>query len=176
MRLYDFDLDEDDELLDGNPPEWHFEFSEKELTGLRQAFDQFSEKDREKDNKISFLELFERMEDHQLQESAIVENQRKLLYGMLRRVLMFREVHNDARIDFEQFVGLLKKAMNMRHTRKQLDLLFKIFDAKDTGHITGHHIHNVTEQLGMNMDREEVRSIVEKCSRSGSYITKAEFA
>ena len=47
---------------------------------------------------------------------GIVESKRKLLYGILRRVKNFREVHNDARIDFDQFVGLMKKAMNMRHT------------------------------------------------------------
>ena len=64
MRLWDFDEDEeDDEVLNVNPENWDFEFSERELAELREAFNQFQDGDGEQDQKISFLELFEGMED-----------------------------------------------------------------------------------------------------------------
>ena len=63
----------------------------------------------------------------------------------------------------------------MRYTKNHVDYLFKIFDSKNTGHINGYHIHAVTCELGLDMDRSDVQDLLAKCSASGSFITKEEF-
>ena len=47
-------------------------------------------------------------------EERVVEDKRKLVFCILKRVVNFREVRDDTKIDFDQMVGILQKAMNLR--------------------------------------------------------------
>ena len=166
LRQADLDPDAGDGTLDVSPFDLQFEFSQEELDGLREAFDRLADSE----GKISFFDTFRKMED-----DNIVSNDEKLVYGILKRVIDFSEMWGDARIDFNEFVDLLKKAMNMRQTRQQVDMLFSIFGAKETGHISAHHILRVSKELGQELSQQEVRGILSKCSQSGSHITFDEF-
>ena len=104
-----------------------------------------------------------------------MSKEERLVYGILKRVVDFSEMWGDSRIGFDDFVELLKKAMNMRQTRQQVDTLFSIFGATETGHISAHHILRVSKELGQELSQQEVRSILSKCSQSGSHITFEEF-
>ena len=57
---------------------------------------------------------------------------------------MFREMRGDPRIDFEQFKKLLVKAMRMRQTKKQVDLLFNIMDADSDNKIRSYDLRRVS--------------------------------
>ena len=47
-------------------------------------------------------------------EDNNIEEKEKLVYGILKRIVNFSEIRSDDRVDFDEFVGLLKKSMNMR--------------------------------------------------------------
>ena len=123
------------------PFEIQFEFSEEEEAGLREAFERLADEE----GKISFFETFRKMEDDTLGDKE------RLVYGILKRIINFREVWGDEKVDFDGFVELLKRAMNMRQTRQQVDTLFSIFGARETGHIAAHHILRVSKELGMKL-------------------------
>ena len=85
---------------------------------LEEAFNQLADFNGE----IRLLEIFKSMEEDD------IKGREKLVYDVLRRITNFSEVCANDRIDFCQFVGLIKKAMNMRQTKQQVDLLFNLFD------------------------------------------------
>ena len=47
-------------------------------------------------------------------EDDDIEEKERLVYGILKRIVNFTEIRNDDRVDFDEFMGLLKKSMNMR--------------------------------------------------------------
>ena len=63
-------------------------------------------------------------------------------------------MHNDPRVDFEQFKKLLFKAMRMRRSKQEVDLLFNIVDANSDSRIRAYDLCRVSglvnqEQLTM---------------------------
>ena len=54
------------------------------------------------------------MEDKQEIDTKTVEANRMLVFGILERIMTFSEVTDDRKIDFEEMVDLMKKALNMR--------------------------------------------------------------
>ena len=72
---------------------------------MQEAFEKYMEDD----GCISIFSLYESIKDKQL--DTIYS---KLFFEMIRRICEFPEVHNDTRIDFDQFSRFVKRAMNMR--------------------------------------------------------------
>ena len=100
-----------------------------------------------------------------------VETNRKLALEMLERILGFDEVQGDRKVSFEEMVELMMKAMNMRSNKQQLDLLFKIYDSKDSGVINRFQIKRVANELGLELSESDIRAMIKRCSTDGSYIT-----
>ena len=96
---------EEDNQLDVDPFDLNFEFNGMELFQLKESFDSFADHE----GKISFYEIFQSFEDEAIQ------NGEKLVYDILKRIVDFVEVSGDRRIDFDEFVQLLKRALNMRN-------------------------------------------------------------
>ena len=94
-------------------PDLKFEFSQDELASLKEAFDEYSLRSSEPDGKVNFKALFENMEDRLLGEEGLVESNRKLVYEILRRILLFPEFQTmrEVRVNFDEFVTVLKKSM-----------------------------------------------------------------
>ena len=89
---------------------------------------------------------------------------------------MFREMRGDPRIDFEQFKKLLVKAMRMRQTKKQVDLLFNIMDADSDNKIRSYDLRRVSGLVSPSpMSMKEAQEILLNCSLSSQYMTREEF-
>ena len=61
-----------------------------------------------------------------------------MLYEILERILSFDEIgdgEGNDRIDFELFLELIRKSLNLRNTKKQVMTLFHLFDENKTGFI-----------------------------------------
>lgn len=61
-----------------------------------------------------------------------------MLYEILERILSFDEIgdgEGNDRIDFNLFLELIRKSLNLRNTKKQVMTLFHLFDENKTGFI-----------------------------------------
>ena len=124
---------------------------------------------KDTDNKISYFELFRKMEQNGMQTKE------PLIYGILRRITKYEEVWYNSRIDFDTFLTLLKRAMNLSNSRQQAKIIFDIFDLDKTGFISAHNITHVTRRLGNELSMDEVNSIIAKCSSNHSLISLEDF-
>ena len=84
--------------------------------------------------QISFFGLFYKLEDKR-HSSDSISAEHKLLANVLMKALEFDEIRGDRKINFYQFVDILKKAMNMRKRRKHVNQIFEIFDPTKNGMI-----------------------------------------
>lgn len=105
-----------------------FTMSEEETAGLRDAFTRYMDP---KDSKISFNELF-----HDL-KAIDIKRKQPLLYEILERVLDFPEIQGEGneRIDYDTFINLITKSLNMRQSKHQVRTIFNLFDENGTGFI-----------------------------------------
>ena len=88
----------------------HFELSNEELDSMKEVFNFLAD-----DNgKLSLCDIAGRMEDNHKGGGETIENNRKLGYEMMNRILSFSEVQGDWKVNFQEMVYLMKKAMNMR--------------------------------------------------------------
>ena len=114
--------------INWEPFEMQFDFTEEELDGLADAFNQYMAEDK----TISFNELF-----HDL-KAIDIQNKQPLLFEILERILSFEEIGDgkgNDRIDFDTFLQLIRKSLNLRNTKQQVMTLFQLFDEEKTGFI-----------------------------------------
>ena len=71
----------------------------------------------------------------QIETNHINDSQAPLLVNILKRLYNFNELWGGSKIDFDQFLASIKKAMNMRQTKKQVDQLFEVFVPVDHGNL-----------------------------------------
>ena len=65
--------------------------------------------------------------------------------------------------------------MNLRNTKQQARLLFKIFDNDNSGTIHAYNIADVSRNLGNEIPLDEIHNIVSKCSSDGKALTFSDF-
>ena len=69
----------------------------------------------------------------------------------------------------------MKRAMNMRHTKNQVNELYKLFDPNGTTMITGAHLHKLSKEIGCELSSFQIHKIIQNCSESRHHITQGEF-
>lgn len=152
------------------PFEMQFEFTEEELDGLKDAFEQYMDSNK----TISFNELF-----HDL-KAIDIQHKQPLLFEILERILSFDEIgegKGNDRIDFETFLKLIRKSLNLRNTRQHVETLFHLFDEEKTGFIQQANLAKVVDDLNMReqLGQEDIRKILLCCSSRGDRISFNEF-
>lgn len=150
------------------PFDMEIDMSEEEIEGLKDAFNRYMDP---KDKQISFNELF-----HDLKAIGI-RTKNTLLYEILERILYCDEISGEGndRMDFETFMRLIKKSLNMRQTKEQVETIFGLFDENGTGYIQIQNLNKVNQDMDMGMGMEDIRRILLCCSSRGDKISFNEF-
>ena len=112
-----------------------FHVYDSEMAEIKEAFNKF----KDEDQCISIQQLFKSLRDkkHDTIYSAV-------FHEILERISGFPEMHNDPRVDFEQFKKLLIKAMRMRRSKQEVDLLFNIVDTNSDSRIRAYDLCRVS--------------------------------
>ena len=140
----------------------NFTLLDGEMMDLRLAFERIMDEE----GKINVKELYYNMEKRGFRESEHIEQ--KLLYGILSKIMDYKELSYDKKIDFDELIGLLLEAMNTRKKRKDVSLLFDIFDPGRTGRIESYDLSHVSRTINNELNLQEIKDILNNCSTNKS--------
>merc|ERR1712183_1198580 len=75
---------------------------------------------------------------------------------------MVTDVDNDGNgtIEFVEFLGMMTAKMGEKDTREDIEKVFKLFDADNTNKISFRNLARVAEELGENIDDEELQDTI----------------
>ena len=146
-----------------------FELTEQEEVGLKEAFRLFKDV---RDDCISLHELWDFIKDKE-EDAKAIEN--KLFFQMIKRITEFPEMRNDPRINFDKFKVLVLKAMNMRRSRHQVQLLFDVMDTAKMGRIMPHDLKKAAQLTGKDMNLNKCREIISMNSSNRQYVQFEDF-
>ena len=147
----------------------NIQLKDQEVDGLKKAFEGFMDQDSK---KIDFYELVYTL------ESKGLTNENPLMHAILKRVQMKLKAINDTQshlIDFDLFLALIKEAMNERKTKKDVKIIFVIFDLEHSNLIIRQNIDEVALSTGKNLSKAEIGRILNNCSSNKKEITEEEF-
>ena len=121
----------------------NFRLLDGEMMDLRLAFEHIMDED----GKINFNEFYYNMEKRGFRDSEQIEH--KLVYGILSKIMDYKELNFnlDKKIDFDELIGILLESMNTRKKRKDVSLLFDIFDTGKTGTIESHDLSHISRTI-----------------------------
>merc|ERR1711916_324608 len=75
---------------------------------------------------------------------------------------MITDIDNDGNgtIEFTEFLGMMTAKMGEKDTREDIEKVFKLFDDDSTNKITFKNLARVAEELGENIDDEELQDMI----------------
>ena len=79
------------------------------------------------------------------------------------------------KLDFDQLLLLFKKALNVRKTKKDIKLMFDIFDVDKTGLISREDLHYIAKQVGIVFTKRDTNDIIYNCSSNNKGLSFEEF-
>merc|ERR1711903_427686 len=79
------------------------------------------------------------------------------------------EVENDGNgtIEFGEFLEMMTGKMGEKDTREDIEKVFKLFDDDNTNKISFRNLARVAEELGENIDDEELQDMINQADRDG---------
>merc|ERR1711998_688967 len=82
---------------------------------------------------------------------------------------MVSDVYNDGNgtIEFGEFLEMMTGKMGEKDTREDIEKVFKLFDDDDTNKISFRNLARVAEELGENIDDEELQDMINQADRDG---------
>merc|ERR1712178_78051 len=82
---------------------------------------------------------------------------------------MVSDVDNDGNgtIEFAEFLEMMTGKMGEKDSREDIDKVFKLFDDDNTNKISFRNLARVAEELGENIDDEELQSMINQADRDG---------
>merc|ERR1711977_681578 len=82
---------------------------------------------------------------------------------------MVTDVDNDGNgtIEFVEFLGMMTAKMGEKDTREDIEKVFKLFDDDNTNKISSRNLARVAEELGENIDDEELQDMINQADRDG---------
>merc|ERR1712005_95482 len=72
---------------------------------------------------------------------------------------MVTDVDNDT-IEFAEFLMMMTAKMGEKDTREDIEKVFKLFDDDNTNKISFRNLARVAEELGENIDDEELQDMI----------------
>merc|ERR1739845_102656 len=79
---------------------------------------------------------------------------------------MVSDVDNDGNGTIE-FLGMMTGKMGEKDSREDIEKVFKLFDDDNTNKISFRNLARVAEELGENIDDEELQDMINQASRDG---------
>merc|ERR1712167_14463 len=81
---------------------------------------------------------------------------------------MVSDIDNDGNgtIEFAEFLEMMTGKMGEKDTREDIEKVFKLFD-DDTNKISFRNLARVAEELGENIDDEEMQDMINQADRDG---------
>merc|ERR1711967_134935 len=75
---------------------------------------------------------------------------------------MIADIDNDGNgdIDFAEFLEMMTGKMGEKDTREDIEKVFKLFDDDNTGKISLRNLRRVAQELGENIDEEELQDMI----------------
>merc|ERR1712139_332709 len=82
---------------------------------------------------------------------------------------MVTDIDNDGSgtIEFVEFLAMMTGKMGEKDTREDIEKVFKLFDDDSTSKITFKNLARVAEELGENIDDEELQDMINQADRDG---------
>merc|ERR1712006_5785 len=82
---------------------------------------------------------------------------------------MVMDVDNDGNgtIEFAEFLQMMTGKMGEKDTREDIEKVFKLFDDDNTNKISFRNLARVAEDLGENIDDEELQDMINQADRDG---------
>merc|ERR1712022_36312 len=82
---------------------------------------------------------------------------------------MVTDVDNDGNgtIEFSGFLMMMTAKMGEKDTREDIEKVFKLFDYDNTNKISFRNLARVAEELGENIDDEELQDMINQSDRDG---------
>merc|ERR1711977_800555 len=82
---------------------------------------------------------------------------------------MVQDVDNDGNgtIEFSEFLQMMTGKMGEKDTREGIEKVFKLFDDDNTNKISFRNLARVAEELGENIDDEELQDMINQADRDG---------
>merc|ERR1712057_28980 len=82
---------------------------------------------------------------------------------------MVSDVDNDGNgtIEFGEFLEMMTGKMGEKDTREDIEKVFKLFDNDSTNKISFRNLARVAEELGENIDDEELQDMINQADRDG---------
>merc|ERR1712157_451230 len=79
------------------------------------------------------------------------------------------EVDNEGNgtIEFAEFLEMMTGKMGEKDTREDIEKVFKLFDDDNTNKISFRNLARVAEELGENIDDEELQDMINQADRDG---------
>merc|ERR1712006_49367 len=82
---------------------------------------------------------------------------------------MVSDIDNDGNgtIEFGEFLQMMTAKMGEKDTREDIEKVFKLFDGDNTNKISFRNLARVAEELGENIDDEELQDMINQADRDG---------
>merc|ERR1712166_642631 len=82
---------------------------------------------------------------------------------------MISDIDNDGNgdIDFQEFREMMTGKMGEKDAREDIEKVFKLFDDDNTNKISFRNLRRVAEELGENIDDEELQDMINQADRDG---------
>merc|ERR1711998_79160 len=79
------------------------------------------------------------------------------------------DVDNDGNgtIEFTEFLSMMTGKMGEKDSREDIEKVFKLFDDDNTNKISFRNLARVAEELGENIDDEELQDMINQADRDG---------
>merc|ERR550534_598027 len=131
--------------------------SQEEIQELKEAFDLF---DTDKSGSIEIDELKRAMTSLGYDKKS----QNRMVFQILENL----DKNKDGQIDFDEFLDMMTARISDRDSREDIMKVFMLFDQDGTGRITLDDLKAVAEELGEELNVEELREMIERADSDGS--------
>ena len=86
----------------------------------------------------------------------------------LKKIVSDIDGDGNGTIEFSEFLEMMTGKMGEKDSRKDIEKVFKLFDDDNTSRISFRNLARVAEELGENIDDEEMQDMIAQADRDGS--------
>lgn len=145
------------------------ELSPEMVQNIKDCFDLF---DQDGSGSISFEELTTALETLGLDTSEKDVNA-FIKMGDDDEDAMGDDSHYQ--VEYDEFLGMMKKMMQDKSPEDDMKTAFKLFDADGTGKISMANLKQLCEDSGQEIEYEELKDVIDVCSDGKEEILLADF-
>lgn len=118
-----------------------------------------------KEEILNVFELYDPNSSGLVEKKKLKEMMASLGYepkkDQLARLILTSSIPQRAtEVTYDQFCTLMNKIINERNIQEEMMHAFSLFDSDSTGNITFNNLRDVADQLGENMNDDELREMI----------------